>query len=339
MDSHQDTMTPEMATRRQSVLHSISAIQGRGLDELTVLLDWAREESIKRLVSGGCGPALNAEYFQWYIDTVMWDSAARERVLPYAGSVPDAYGGFKSVEYREGYDRYQHLAPPPRNPPKKQKVAHNSETLELYRAPVNPQSTAPSAGNAQQQPQQGQHPSARTEAPLPTRQPRSTVAPGGTSSEGYMWPPEEAEVVWQKVYPGRATFRGGGCFRMRFPPQRDPLDCINWRMSRANQILGGHSFYIVWDKTCNRHSSSTEWHIVLSPLSRDVNLDDDLVLDQLTRAWDKIVHWYEQMVTQDRDINLADMLEKMLHQNMEDHAAFDAANIHNFTVKMVNRWL
>ncbi|KAI1640669.1 hypothetical protein F4809DRAFT_400732 [Biscogniauxia mediterranea] len=303
----QDTMTPQMAARRQIVLRSISAIQGCRLGELTALLDWAKEETIVRLASRGFGPALNADYFQWYVDTVMWESVARKVVLPYSRSVSYVYGGIKSVEFRESYERYKHLAPKYSLP-----------------EPVNPQPVASNTESTQQQQQQVGQPS---------------VAPGGTSSEGYMWSRKEAAAVWQKVYRDRITFLGGDCFRVRFPPKRDPLGCISWRMSRANQVLGGHCFHIVWDKSYSRRSNSTKWEIVLSPLSRSVNLDDNFVLDQLVRAWDKIARWYEQMVSQDRDINLADMLDKMLHQNMEDQAAPDAAGRHNAAVKKVNRML
>ncbi|KAI1494071.1 hypothetical protein F5X96DRAFT_55100 [Biscogniauxia mediterranea] len=305
MDSPQDNLTPHMVARRQSVLESISTLKHCRPDQLNVLVDWAKEESIRRLVSRGVGPALNTDYFQWYVDAVMWEAVARQVVGPYDRFIPYAPSGIESVEFREGYERYKHS--------------------ELESSRLDPQPMAPNTGSTQQQQQQ------------PIWQ--LSIAPSKTSSQNYIWSRQEAAAAWQKVYRDRLTFHGGDCFRVRFLPKREPVGCVNWRLSRANQVLGGHCLHIVWDKTYSRRSNSFHWDIVLSPVSGDVNLDDKLVLAQLVRAWDKIAHWYEQMVSQDKDINLASTVENMLHQNMEDEAAPDATERHNAAVEKVNRML
>ncbi|KAI1808778.1 hypothetical protein F4811DRAFT_58 [Daldinia bambusicola] len=103
-----------------------------------------------------------------------------------------------------------------------------------------------------------------------------------------------------------------------FPPERSHQKCIVERISRSNQLVDSRYLHIVWVSSVDKHGKHVGFKIILSPISKNVDITDVLFLQAISAAWDMMWYWLGEMLTKNEDVNFATYNENYIKQVLSE---------------------
>ncbi|KAI0133294.1 hypothetical protein F4776DRAFT_671327 [Hypoxylon sp. NC0597] len=132
----------------------------------------------------------------------------------------------------------------------------------------------------------------------------------------YVWPEEQAEKIWNQIFPGRKKIQKGGPFYLPFPCERNRNECLVKGIGHGNELADNRYVHVVWAPARGEFGKHPCWNVYLSPVSGTVNTDDVAFLWAIASTWGVLTHWYGEMLTSRKDVNFASFFEKCVREGL-----------------------